>query len=85
MISGDNDEDDSSDDEEALDDEDDESDFDIKERDHEITFSTFKRVSCFAHTLQLVVLQFNHATTFKFFNSITQPHSRMQLDVHIES
>ena len=64
VTSGDEDEDDS-DAEEALGDKDDETDFDVKETDHEITFSSFKRVSCFAHTLQLVVLQFDRATIFK--------------------
>ena len=34
---------------------DDEFDFDTKEMDHEVTFSLFKWVSCFAHTLKLVV------------------------------
>ena len=57
------DEDDSRDEEEVADDDD--ADFDIHERDHEITFSAFRRVSCFAHTLQLVVLQFDHASTFR--------------------
>ena len=65
VSSGDEDEDDSDAEEEALGDEDDESDFDVKETDHEIMFSSFKRVSCFAHTLQLVVLQFDRATIFK--------------------
>ena len=59
------DDDDDSGDEEEEADEDDETDFDVRERDHEITFSAFRRVSCFAHTLQLVVLQFDQATTFR--------------------
>ena len=65
VTSGDEDEDDSDAEEEALGDEDDESDFDVKETDHETMFSSFKRISCFAHTLQLVVLQFDRATIFK--------------------
>ena len=51
-------EEDESDDEEDEDEDYDESDFDLKERDHEVTFSSFKRVSSFAHTLQLVVNKF---------------------------
>lgn len=39
--------------------------FDDLELDHAITFSSFKRVSCFAHTLQLVVRQFDGIATFK--------------------
>ena len=37
----------------------------ILTRDHKVTFSSFKRVSCFAHTLQLVVNKFDEAATFK--------------------
>ena len=70
-------EEDESDDEE---DEDyDESDFDLKERDYEVTFS-FKRVSSFAHTLQLVVNKFDEAATFK--DAIKRSHRLSQL-IHL--
>ena len=40
--------------------EDEQNDFDTQEIDHEVAFTTYiKRVSCFAHTLQLVVHKFN--------------------------
>ena len=61
----DSEDDESDNDEEEEDEDDDESDFDINERDHEVTFALFKRVSCFAHTLQLVVNKFDEAVTFK--------------------
>lgn len=51
--------------EEGEDEEDVELDFEAKERDHEVTFSSFKRVSCFAHALQLVVHKFDQAANFK--------------------
>lgn len=58
-------EDDESDSGEEEEEEDVELDFEAKERDHEVTFSSFKRVSCFAHTLQLVVHKFDQAANFK--------------------
>ena len=43
-----------------------EQDFDSKEVDHDISFKFFaKRISCFAHTIQLIVQKFNEDTTFK--------------------
>ena len=43
-----------------------EQDFDSKEVDHDITFRFFaKRISCFAHTIQLIVQKFNEDTTYK--------------------
>ena len=64
---------DSDDDDEALGDQkDDKSDFDVYERDHEISFSPFKRVSCFTHALQLVVHQFDQESTFKDVISCAQ-------------
>ena len=47
------------------DDEDYEEDFETREQDHDLTFKTFgKRLSCFAHTLQLVVNKFSHDSSF---------------------
>ena len=40
-------------------------DFEDREMDHELTFHSLKRVSCFAHTLQLVVQKFDEVATFK--------------------
>ena len=40
-------------------------DFEEKESDHEIAFSGLNRISCFAHTLQLVVHKFDQLTEFK--------------------
>ena len=40
------------------------SDFDEKEIQHEVAFHDFRRVSCFSHSLQLVVHHFNTVTTF---------------------
>jgi len=40
-------------------------DFEERERDHELAFSNYKRVSCFAHTLQLVVQKFHTVKSFK--------------------
>lgn len=34
-------------------------DFDSKETDHQIAFADYKRISCFAHSLQLVVTHFD--------------------------
>ena len=43
-----------------------EQDFDSKEVDHDITFRFFaKHISCFAHTIQLIVQKFNEDTTYK--------------------
>lgn len=39
-------------------------DYDTLELDHAMSFSTLNRVSCFAHTLQLVVSKFSEGTTF---------------------
>ena len=48
-----------------LDEESDEPDFADKELDHEITFKFYiKRISCFTHTLQLVVQKFSEAKSF---------------------
>ena len=40
-------------------------DFEEQEVDHELAFQSLKRVSCFAHTLQLVVQKFDEVTEFK--------------------
>ena len=56
---------DSKEEEEDEDEDDVELDFNAKERDHEVTFSSFKRVGCFTHTLQLVVYKFDQAANFK--------------------
>ena len=40
-------------------------DFEENEIDHEVAFVALKRVSCFAHTLQLVVQKFDKVSTFK--------------------
>ena len=40
-------------------------DFEEKELDHEISFSSFNRLSCFAHTLQLVVAAFDGIKSLK--------------------
>ena len=40
-------------------------DFEEHELDHEVAFLTLKRVSCFAHTLQLVIQKFDDVSTFK--------------------
>ena len=37
----------------------------IEEIHHEVAFHDFRRVSCFSHTLQLVVRSFDTVTTFK--------------------
>lgn len=40
-------------------------DFDMREKEHDLTFQTFgKRLSCFAHTLQLVVNKFSEDRSF---------------------
>ena len=39
--------------------------FEEKEQDHEVAFYGLNRVSCFAHTLQLVVQKFDEITEFK--------------------
>ena len=39
-------------------------DFEENEIDHEVAFVALKRVSCFAHTLQLVVQKFDEVSTF---------------------
>jgi len=44
-----------------------------KESDHEIAFSKLNRISCFAHTLQLVVHKFDQLTEFKAL--LTRAHS----------
>ena len=62
--SGEESEDDTEDEEEKF--EDYEKDFDDKEIEHEITFKFFaKRISCFAHTIQLIVQRFNEDVTYK--------------------
>ena len=40
-------------------------DFEDRESDHIATFSTLHRISCFTHTLQLVVSKFSQITAFK--------------------
>lgn len=40
-------------------------DFRMKESEHEQAFLGFRRLSCFAHTLQLVVVKFDEVTSFK--------------------
>ena len=44
----------------------------MREVDHDQTLSLYRRVSCFAHTLQLVVHQFDHLTTSKWLLRCTQ-------------
>ena len=62
--SGEESEDDNEDEEEKF--EDYEKDFDDKEIKHEITFKVFaKRISCFAHTVQLIVQRFIEDVTYK--------------------
>ena len=40
-------------------------DFEFKETEHEVTFFGFiKRISCFAHSLQLVVHKYNEVGSF---------------------
>jgi len=51
-------------------------DFEEKESDHEIAFSKLNRISCFAHTLQLVVHKFDQLTEFKAL--LTRAHSRIR-------
>ena len=40
-------------------------DFEEREVDHQIAFTGLNRVSCFAHTLQLVVQKFDELPEFK--------------------
>lgn len=40
-------------------------DFERKELDHEVTFLSFNRLSCFAHLLQLVVRKFDGVSSYK--------------------
>ena len=40
-------------------------DFDSKETDHQIAFADYKRISCFAHSLQLVVTHFDKVSPFQ--------------------
>ena len=40
-------------------------DFEEQEIEHELAFQSLKRISCFAHTLQLVVQKFDQVTEFK--------------------
>ena len=43
-----------------------EQDFDNKEVNHDVSFEFFaKHISCFAHTIQLIVQKFNDDTTYK--------------------
>lgn len=51
-------------------------DFEEKESDHEIAFSGLNRVSCFAHTLQLVVQKFDQLTEFRAL--LKRAHSLVQ-------
>jgi len=44
-------------------------DLEERERDHKLAFSNYKRVSCFAHTLQLVVQKFHTVESFKVLSS----------------
>ena len=40
-------------------------DFDMKELDFNVTICSYRQISCFAQTLQLVVHHFDEVTTFK--------------------
>jgi len=40
-------------------------DFDENEFEHEVAFVGYRRLSCFAHSLQLVVSKFNECSVFR--------------------
>ena len=57
--------------EEEADDDEEESDFVQTEIDHEITFKySCKRIGCFSHTLQLVMLKFNERSFKPFMKKV---------------
>lgn len=59
-------------------------DFEERERNHELAFSNYKSVSCFAHTLQLVVQKFHIVKSFKVLSSAYKLAKKVNKSVKLQ-